>query len=199
MKLNKNSYLRKILKISNPTMERIKLHDKVFEVSIPSEKIQEAVRRVASQISTEYSEADCPIFLSVLNGSFMFTADLMKNIKFNCELSFTKLSSYEGTATTGKVHELIGITKSLKGRVVIIVEDIIDTGTTLEKLVQIVGAQEPREIKIATFLFKPEAYKKNLKIDYVGMEIPNDFIVGYGLDYQELGRNYKDIYTLVAE
>lgn len=180
-------------------MERIKLHDKVFEVSIPSEKIQEAVRKVAEQISRDYNGDDCPIFLSVLNGSFMFTADLLKNIEFNSEISFTKLSSYEGTSTTGKVHELIGITKSLKDRIVIVVEDIIDTGTTLEKLVEIIGAQQPREVKIATFLFKPEAYKKDVKIDYIGMEIPNDFIVGYGLDYQELGRNYKDIYTLVSE
>lgn len=180
-------------------MERIKLHDKVFEVSIPSEKIQEAVKSVADQISADYSADDCPIFLSVLNGSFMFTADLLKNLNFNCEISFTKLSSYQGTSTTGKVNELIGITQSLKNRVVIVLEDIIDTGTTLEKLVEIIGAQQPREVKVATFLFKPEAYKKDLKIDYIGMEIPNDFIVGYGLDYKELGRNYKDIYTLVSE
>ncbi|WP_320054253.1 hypoxanthine phosphoribosyltransferase [uncultured Acetobacteroides sp.] len=178
-------------------MERIKLHDKVFEVSIPSDRIQEAVRNVANQINSEYTDADCPIFLSVLNGSFMFAADLIKNINFQCEISFTKLASYNGTSSTGKVNELIGLTKSLKDRVVIIVEDIIDTGTTLEKLLEVVGAQEPREVKIATFLFKPDAYKKDLKIDYVAMEIPNDFIVGYGLDYQELGRNYKSIYTVV--
>jgi hypoxanthine phosphoribosyltransferase len=180
-------------------MERIKLHDKVFEVSIPSDRIQEAVKKVADQINSEYTDADCPVFLSVLNGSFMFTADLLKNINFQCEISFTKLASYQGTSTSGKVNELIGLTKSLKDRVVVIVEDIIDTGTTLEKLIEVVGAQQPREIKIATFLFKPEAYKKDVKIDYVGMEIPNDFIVGYGLDYEELGRNYKSIYTLVEE
>jgi hypoxanthine phosphoribosyltransferase len=178
-------------------MERIKLHDKVFEVSIPSDRIQEAVRNVANQINSEYTDDDCPIFLSVLNGSFMFAADLIKNINFQCEISFTKLASYNGTSSTGKVNELIGLTKSLKNRVVIIVEDIIDTGTTLEKLLEVVGAQNPREVKIATFLFKPDAYKKDLKIDYVAMEIPNDFIVGYGLDYQELGRNYKSIYTVV--
>ena len=178
-------------------MERIKLHDKVFEVSIPSDRIQEAVKKVADQINSEYTDADCPIFLSVLNGSFMFTADLIKHINFQCEISFTKLASYNGTSTTGQVNELIGLTKSLKDRVVIIVEDIIDTGTTLEKLLEVVGAQQPKEMKIATFLFKPEAYKKDLKIDYIGMEIPNDFIVGYGLDYQELGRNFKSIYSLV--
>lgn len=178
-------------------MERIKLHDKVFEVSIPSDRIQEAVKKVADQINSEYTDADCPIFLSVLNGSFMFTADLIKNVNFQCEISFTKLASYNGTSTTGQVNELIGLTKSLKDRVVIIVEDIIDTGTTLEKLLEVVGAQQPKEMKIATFLFKPEAYKKDLKIDYIGMEIPNDFIVGYGLDYQELGRNFKSIYSLV--
>jgi len=197
--LNNYCYFRKILKILTLLMERIKLHDKVFEVSIPSTRIQEAVKKVADQINNDYTDADCPVFLSVLNGSFMFTSDLIKNVNVQCEISFTKLASYEGTATSGKVNELIGITKSLKGRVVIIVEDIIDTGTTLEKLIETVSAQQPKEVKIATFLFKPEAYKKSLKIDYIGMEIPNDFIVGYGLDYEELGRNYKDIYTLVKE
>lgn len=180
-------------------MNRIKLHDKVFEVSIPSDRILEAVQKAAAKINNDYTDADCPVFLSVLNGSFMFTSDLIKNINFQCEISFTKLASYDGTSTTGKVNELIGITKSLENRTVIIVEDIIDTGTTLEKLIEVVGAQKPKEIKIATFLFKPDAYKKNIPIDYVGMEIPNDFIVGYGLDYQELGRNLKDIYTLVVE
>lgn len=178
-------------------MDRIKLHDKVFEVSIPSDRIQEAVKNVADKINKEYTDADCPVFLSVLNGSFMFTADLIKNINFQCEISFTKLASYNGTSTTGKVNELIGLTKSLKDRVVIIIEDIIDTGTTLEKLLEVVGAQQPREIKIATFLFKPETYTKDLKIDYIGMKVPNDFIVGYGLDYRELGRNYGSIYSVV--
>ena len=128
----------------------------------------------------------------------MFTADLLKHIDFNCEVTFLKLTSYHGTSTTGSVKQLIGINEEIKGRDVIVLEDIVDTGITLEQILEQLKSFEPSSIKVATLLYKPAAYKKNIKIDYVGMEIPNDFIVGYGLDYDGLGRNLADIYTLIS-
>lgn len=180
-------------------MQRVKLHDKEFQVSIPHDEVQVIVKRVADEINSDLSAVDGVVFLSVLNGSFMFTSDLVKNINFNCEISFVKLSSYQGTSTTGTVSELIGLTSSLKGKCVVVVEDIVDTGITLEKLYALISAHEPSRICVATFFFKPASYTKNIKIDYVGKSIPNDFVVGYGLDYDELGRNLKDIYTLVSQ
>lgn len=178
-------------------MKQVTLHDKTFEISIPEEKILEAVRRIAEQLNNDLKDADKPIFISILNGSFMFTADLMKYIDVQCEVSFLKLSSYSGTQSSGKVRELIGLTNNLEGRTVILLEDIVDTGKTLEELVSILQAHKPKEVKLATLLLKPDVYNKDIKIDYVGLSIPNDFIVGYGLDYDELGRNLRDIYTLV--
>lgn len=127
----------------------------------------------------------------------MFTADLLKHIDFNCEITFLKLSSYLGTSTTGNVKELIGINEKIQGRHVIVLEDIVDTGITLEQIVHDLKRLKPADIRISTFLFKPDAYKKDIKIDYIGKEIPNDFIIGYGLDYDGLGRNLADIYTLI--
>jgi len=180
-------------------MKRVKLHDKEFELAIPHEEIQQMVRHVADNIIADLGGKDNVVFLSVLNGSFMFTADLVKCIDFTCEVSFVKLSSYQGTATTGMVKELVGLTTSLKGKCVVVVEDIVDTGITLEKLYDLIQRHEPERICVATFFFKPESYKKAIKIDYIGKKIPNDFVVGYGLDYDELGRNLKDVYTLVSQ
>lgn len=180
-------------------MKRVKLHDKEFEVSIPHDEILEIVKNVADNINKDLSNVEGVVFLSVLNGSFMFTADLVKNIDFSCEISFVKMSSYQGTSTTGSVSELIGLSSSLKGKCVVVVEDIVDTGITLEKLYALIQAHEPARICVATFFFKPKSYSKNIKIDYIGKSIPNDFVVGYGLDYDELGRNLKDIYTLVGQ
>ncbi len=177
-------------------MERIKLHDKEFRICIPYEKISESIKEVAAQINSDYAGKDTPLFLSVLNGSFMFSADLLKFIEFNCEISFIKLSSYEGTSSTGVVREMIGVSKPLEGRNVIIIEDIVDTGGTVEVLHDLIKSKGAADIKICTLLLKPDAYKKPIPIDYAAMKIPNDFIVGYGLDYDELGRNYKDIYVL---
>ncbi len=177
-------------------MERIKLHDKEFKVIIPYSEIQENIKKVAAQINSDYKNCDTPLFLSVLNGSFMFSADLLKNIEFNCEISFIKLSSYAGTGSTGKVTEMIGVGTSLKGRNIIIIEDIVDTGGTVEVLFDLINKEGAKSVKICTLLLKPEAYKKDIPIDYAAIRIPNDFIVGYGLDYDELGRNYKDIYVL---
>lgn len=177
-------------------MARIKLHDKYFETSIPNEEIERAICGVGRQISEDYRDKDCPVFLSVLNGSFMFTASLMKSIEIQAELSFIKLSSYDGTESTGCVRQLLGLNKNIKGRNVLIVEDIVDTGNTIVELVKLLQEAGAADIKVCTLLLKPDSYDKEIKIDYPAIKIPNDFIVGYGLDYDELGRQYKDIYVL---
>jgi hypoxanthine phosphoribosyltransferase len=179
-------------------MKQVKLKDKEFRVSITSDKIQEAVDQIAKKINNDYKGKDVPLFISILNGSFMFTADLFKHIDFVCEVTFLKLTSYRGTASTGAVRQLIGVNEAIEGRDVIVLEDIVDTGITLEQILGQLKSFEPASVRVATLLFKPEAYLKDLKIDYVGMEIPNDFIIGYGLDYDGLGRNLADIYTLIS-
>ncbi len=147
-------------------------------------------------MNKDLENIDTPIFLSVLNGSFMFTADLMRKINIQSDVVFIKLASYSGTSTTGEVKEIMGLTKSVKGRTVIVIEDIVDTGGTIEELYKILQNEGAAEIKICTLLLKPEAYKKDIKIDYAALQIPNEFIVGFGLDYDQLGRQYKDIYVL---
>lgn len=179
-------------------MKQVKLHDKEFKVSIPEEKIQKAVKNIAGKINTDYKDKETPLFISILNGSFMFTADLFKQIDFVCEVTFLKLTSYKGTASSGAVRQLIGVNESIEGRDVIVLEDIVDTGITLEQILGQLKSFEPASVRVASLLFKPEAYQKDLVIDYIGMEIPNDFIVGYGLDYDGLGRNLPDIYTLIS-
>jgi hypoxanthine phosphoribosyltransferase len=180
-------------------MTQITLHDKVFQEYISYPEIIGAVKDIAEQINKDMKNEDLPVFLSVLNGSFMFTSDLMRHIKFNCMLSFVKLSSYSGLSSSGAVRELIGLNQDLTGRTVIMLEDIVDTGVTLEHLVATVMEHKPKQLKIATMLFKPEAYTKEIKLDYVGIYVPNEFIVGYGLDYNELGRNYSKIFKLVKQ
>lgn len=177
-------------------MNRVKLWDKEFEISYPASEIRKDIEAMAVAINQDMKNEDKPLFISVLNGSFIFTADFIRLIEFPCEISFVKLASYEGVQTTGSVNQLIGLTENIKGRTVVILEDIVDTGITLGKLVETLSAHNPKAIKIATLLYKPESYKGNLKIDYIGRSIPNDFIVGYGLDYDGLGRNLADIYTL---
>jgi hypoxanthine phosphoribosyltransferase len=176
-------------------MHRVTLKDKTFVPYISSDKISERVNQIAQKINSDLLK-DMPLFLVVLNGSFMFAADLLKEINIPCELSFIKLASYHGTTSTGVVTEMIGLTEEIKGRTVVIVEDIVDTVVTLEKLVTLLIKKEVKQIKVATFLLKPDAYKKDIKVDYVGMEIPNEFVVGYGLDYDGLGRNMKEVYVL---
>lgn len=173
----------------------VTLKDKQFKPYISSEKILAAVKEVAKKINSDLT-GESPVFLAVLNGSFMFAADLMKEINLNCEISFVKLASYHGTTSSGTITELIGLNQDLTGRTVIVIEDIVDTGNTLEKLAEILNNKKVKSFKIATAFFKPTAYTKNIKVDYVGMEIPNDFVVGYGLDYDGLGRNLKDVYVL---
>ncbi|WP_295898202.1 hypoxanthine phosphoribosyltransferase [uncultured Alistipes sp.] len=174
----------------------IKLHDRTFRVMIPAAKIDEAVTAVAQRINADYADKDTPLFVGVLNGSFMFMSDLIKKIEFNSELSFVKLSSYEGTQTTGDVKCLIGLNHSLEGRHVIIVEDIVDTGESIERMVRDLKKLHPASIAVCTLFFKPGSYRKQIPIEYKAMEIGNEFIVGYGLDYDQLGRNLKDIYVV---
>lgn len=174
----------------------IQIHDKQFAVSITAEKIQAEVARLGKQINEDLKDTQ-PLFLVVLNGAFMFAADLMKQVHIPCEVSFVKLASYEGFFSSGKVKELIGMNEDLEDRTVVIVEDIVDTGHTMKQVVESLREYHPRDIKIATFFHKPDALQVPIHLDYVGMEIPNDFIVGYGLDYDGYGRNLADIYTLI--
>lgn len=173
----------------------VTIKDKQFKPYITADKIQQSVNEVASKINSELS-SDFPLFLVVLNGSFMFAADLLREISIPCEISFVKLASYHGTVSTGEVNELIGLKEDVSGRTVVIVEDIVDTGNTIEKLYQLLQNKKAGKIKVATALFKPEAYHKNFEISYCGMRIKNEFVLGYGLDYDGQGRNLKDIYIL---
>ena len=177
-------------------METIRIMDKQFKTFITEEQILKEVARVGEEINRDLADAN-PLFVSVLNGSFMFTADLMKHVSVPCEISFVKLASYAGTSSTGKVKELVGLNDDITGRTIVIVEDIIDTGLTMECLIETLKARNPKEIRIATLLVKPDKLKVDLDINYIAMNIPNDFIVGYGLDYDGLGRNYRDIYTVI--
>ncbi len=177
--------------------KRVTVHDKTFEIYLPASVIQKAIVGLAEKINKDIDGKN-PLFLVVLNGAFMFAADLLKHITTDCQISFVKLSSYVGTKTTQTVRELIGLDEVLRGRTVIIVEDIIDTGITMSETINKLQKLEATEVKLATLLFKPAAFQKDFKIDYIGLEIPNDFIVGYGLDYDGLGRNLPDIYKLVT-
>ena len=177
-------------------MDTIQIKDKRFRTFITENEILKQVARVADEINRDLADEN-PLFVSVLNGSFMFTSDLMKHLNMPCELSFVKLASYEGTSSTGKVKELVGLNNDITGRTVVIVEDIVDTGFTMERLIETLRQRNPKDIRIATLLVKPDKLQVKLDIHYVAMNIPNDFIVGYGLDYDGLGRNYRDIYTVV--
>ncbi len=179
-------------------MNRIKLLDREFELSIPFKDIDKAIANIAEQMNKELADTN-PLMICILNGSFMFAADLMKKINFPCQISFVKLSSYEGTGTTGKVKELIGLTEDIENRTIVVLEDIIDTGITITKIKKQLLGYEPKDLKIASLLFKPEACKTDIEVDYLGLEIPNDFIVGYGLDYDGYGRNLPDIYTVIEK
>ena len=178
-------------------MGKITLKDKTFKTFIPFAKISTAIDNVAEKINADFRGCtDVPVLLCVLNGSIMFMAELMKRLDFNCQIISIKLTSYEGTCTTGKVRQAMGLTSDIRGRRVIVVEDIVDSGNTILELKNILEENGALESYICTLLLKPEAYKKDVRLDYVAMEIPNDFIVGFGLDYDELGRNLKDIYVL---
>jgi len=176
----------------------VQVHGRYFKPFIGEEAIQIEVSRLAREMNRDLAGKD-PIFLGILNGAFMFASDLYKQLSFPCQITFLKLASYSGTESTGSVKQLIGINRDLKDRVVVVLEDIVDTGVTLETIIRQLSGYEPQEIRVATFLHKPDATVKEVKLDYVGMEIPNDFILGYGLDYDGYGRNFKEIYQLVEE
>lgn len=176
----------------------ITLHDKQFQSYISESEIAGTVEKMAAQINRDYADKN-PLFVAVLNGAFMFASDLMKKIQVKSEITFVKFSSYEGTSSTGKVNELIGFNQDIEGRDLILVEDIIDTGNTLEKVLNILESKGARSVKIASLLLKPSIFNKKYQVDYVGKYIPNKFVVGFGLDYDELGRNHGEIYQLVAQ
>jgi hypoxanthine phosphoribosyltransferase len=174
----------------------IQVHDKKFRLYLSEEEIQREVSRIAFEMNRDLAESD-PIFLGILNGAFMFAADLYKQLDFPCQITFLKMASYSGTYSTGSVKQLIGIGQDLKDRVVVVLEDIVDSGVTLETIIRQLSGYQPREIRVATLLHKPDAAVTKVRLDYVGLEIPNDFILGYGLDYDGYGRNYREIYQLV--
>ncbi len=178
-------------------MKTVQVLDKKFALSISETEIKESVKRMASELNRDLEGKDV-LFLGILNGCFMFASDLMKEIDIPCQISFVKIASYQGTSSTGNVKRLIGINEDIKDKTVVILEDIIDSGITMENIVKQLKGYEPAKILISTFLFKPDAFIKDFEIQYVGMKIPNDFIVGYGLDYDGFGRNLRDIYTLIS-
>ncbi|MBR2379414.1 MAG: hypoxanthine phosphoribosyltransferase [Paraprevotella sp.] len=177
-------------------METLQVKDKKFAVSIPEREILRQVKRVADEINRDLVETE-PLFLAVLNGAFMFAADLMKEVKLSSEIQFIKLASYEGTTSTGSITEMIGLSVSVEGRDVVIVEDIIDSGLTMKHLIETLQQKNPRSISICSLLVKPGNLKVDLDVKYRCFDIPNDFILGYGLDYDGFGRNTRDIYTVV--
>ncbi len=176
-------------------MKSIKIKDKEFVPMISEAEIKERVKAVAQQISKDM-EGKNPLLLAVLNGSFVFAADLMREITIPCEISFVKLASYQGTTSTGKVKEVIGINEDLSGRTIIIVEDIVESGLTMKRMIESIGTRNPESVNICTLLLKPDCLKTDLDIKYVAFSIPNDFILGYGLDYDQQARGLKDIYVL---
>jgi hypoxanthine phosphoribosyltransferase len=180
-------------------MKQVKIHDKTFELFLPYEKISAAVDKIAGQINEELAGKN-PLFICILNGSFMFAAELFKRIDFvDSEISFVKLASYEGDKTTGKVKQLIGLNEKIEGRTVVVLEDIVDSGITINNIQDQLKSLKPKKVYVSTLLLKPDALRKEVQLDYIGLEIPNDFIVGYGLDYDGHGRNLIDIYSVINE
>ena len=176
-------------------MSIVKIKDLTFKTFIPESEIQQRVKAVAEKINKDLDGKN-PLLLAVLNGSFVFAADLIRNITIPCEISFVKLASYQGTTSTGKIKEVIGLNEDLTGRTVVIVEDIVDTGFTMKRMIETLGTRHPESIHICSLLVKPDKLQVPLNIEYAAIEIPNDFIVGYGLDYDQQGRQLRDIYTI---
>ena len=177
-------------------MSIVKIKDLTFKTFIPESEIQQRVKAVAEKINKDLDGKN-PLLLAVLNGSFVFAADLIRNITIPCEISFVKLASYQGTTSTGKIKEVIGLNEDLTGRTVVIVEDIVDTGFTMKRMIETLGTRHPASIHICSLLVKPDKPQVPSNIEYAAIEIPNDFIVGYGLDYDQQGRQLRDIYTIV--
>ncbi len=180
---------------NHKAMSEIKILDKTFVTSIEESKIMQTVEVLAARINSELDGKD-PIFVCVLNGAFMFASDLMKLVRIPCEISFMKVASYEGTSSTGRIKELIGLNEDVKGRTVVLIEDIVDTGVTIKDLTAQVRSMGAKEVLCATLIFKPGSCSDDVIPNYIGLYIPDEFIVGYGLDYNGYGRNLRDIYTL---
>ena len=177
-------------------VQTVTLHGKEFKPYLSADELAAAVGAVARRLNQDYA-GRCPLFVAVLSGSFMFAADLLKHVTVDCEIAFIRVASYEGTQSTGQLKELLGLHESLRGRDVIILEDIVDTGHTMRALLGQLAEKEPASLEVATLFFKPASLQHELTLRYVGREIPNDFIVGYGLDYDGLGRNLPDVYVAV--
>lgn len=177
-------------------MDKIRLHDKEFELFIPEKEIKEAIAKVARQIKADVGETN-PLFVGILNGAFMFTAELMRQMDAHYEITFARYSSYHGLSSTGVVREIMPVQAEVKGRTLILLEDIIDTGYTMQFVMDKLKNDGAADVRLATMLFKPDSLKCDLRPDYVGLQIPSDFIVGYGLDYNDLGRAYRDIYKVI--
>ncbi len=176
----------------------IQLKDKAFEVFISHQDVSARVQTLAGQINRQY-EGTCPLFVAILNGAFMFAAHLVQHITIPCEITFIRVSSYDALQSTGQVKEVLGLKEEVTGRDIVILEDIVDSGLTMKSIVETLAAKNPHSIKVATLLFKPEALRTAVELNYVGFEIPNAFVVGFGLDYEGLGRNLKDLYVLKEE
>jgi hypoxanthine phosphoribosyltransferase len=177
-------------------MKQITIQNKSFGLFISAQEIEESIKVIADRINKRFQD-NHPIFISVLNGAFMFTSDLLKKIDIPCELSFVKVSSYQGTESTGIAKELVGLKEDIRNRHVIVLEDIIDTGVTISSVIHQLKLKEPATITIATLLLKPDCLKEKLHIDHIGFSIPDKFVVGYGLDLDGYGRNLSDIYQLI--
>jgi len=179
-------------------MNTLEINGRRFRVSISEAEIKTHVKALAEKMSCDLAGKN-PLLLCVLNGSFIFAADLMREMTIPCEISFVKLASYQGTTSTGKVQEVIGINENLAGRSVIIVEDIVESGKTIKQMIESLGTRNPASVQICTLFFKPSKLEENLHLDYVAFEIPDDFILGYGLDFDQAGRGLKDVYTIIDE
>ena len=178
-------------------MNQVEVNGKTFRISIPEAEIKKRVKEVAEEISRDM-EGKNPLLLGVLNGAFVFAADLMREMTIPCEISFVKLASYQGTTSTGTVKEVLGINEDLTGRHVIIVEDIVDTGLTMKRMIESLGTRNPASVSVCSLLVKPDKLQVELDLKYVAFNIPNEFILGYGLDFDQAARGLKDIYTLVS-
>jgi hypoxanthine phosphoribosyltransferase len=177
-------------------MKEIRVLDKTFRKLISEKELSDRIKVLAEKINNDFAGKEV-VFLGILNGAFLFAADLFKHINLKAKISFVKLASYEGTKSSGSIKELIGWNEDIKNKYIIIIEDIVDTGNTLERIVDELVIRKAESIKIATLLFKPDSYTKNIPLDYVGFEIPNEFVIGFGLDYDGYGRNFPSIYTLI--
>lgn len=174
-------------------------HNKEFRPYIPAEQINKRIKQLGAQITEDYKGKEAPIFLGILNGCFMFVAELFKYLEFDCSITFVKLASYKGTTSTGNIVTAIGLEESLHDKDIIIVEDIVDTGNTMKSFLETLKEKDPKSVKICTLLSKPEVHKHTIPLDYVGFDIPDKFVIGFGLDYDGFGRNLPDLYKIINE